>query len=81
VTKVLLEVSNLFSYADVARQLGIKRPYIYYLIKKHNLTPFVISSTNYLLREQVDVLRKELENNGRTMPKGYSQPLPRYQEK
>jgi hypothetical protein len=66
--KVLLEVSNLFSYADVAIKLGIKRPYIYYLINKHNLTPFVISGTKYLLREQVEVLKKELENNGRKVP-------------
>jgi hypothetical protein len=56
---------NFLSYAAVADELKIKRPNVYYIVNKYKLTPYIISGTFYLSRENVEMIKKDMKLNSR----------------
>ena len=63
--ELLRDMCNHFlSYAAVADELKIKRPNVYYYVNKYKLTPYVISGTFYLSRENVEMIKKDI-NHGK----------------
>jgi hypothetical protein len=81
--KIVLEVTdqllrdlckNFLSYAKTAEELKIKRPSVYYFVNKYKLTPYMISGTCYLSRENVEMIKKGMNHrkrssNGRKVPR------------
>ena len=57
-----LEVSNLVSFAEAAKLLGVSRPTVYNLVAEHRLYPIAIGSHRYLLRDEVERLRQARQN-------------------
>ncbi len=58
-SEVRLQVSNLLNYSESARILGVTRATIYAMIERGELHPIAIADRRYLLREEVERLKKE----------------------
>ena len=56
------DFSSLITFTRAASILGVSRPTIYNLIKKHNLHPVVIGRNRYLRIEELEVIKKEVKD-------------------
>lgn len=57
-TEIRLKVSNLISYSEAARTLHVTRVTIYAMVDRGDLHPLDIADRRYLLREEVERLKK-----------------------
>ena len=57
-SEIKLKVSNLLSYPEAAKMLGVSRVTIYAMVKRGELHPFRISNRQYLLKEEIERLKK-----------------------
>ena len=58
-TIIKFDTKDLISYAEAARMLKISRPSVYNYIKRYNLRPIEIGGNQYLLKKEVEQVRKE----------------------
>ena len=58
-SEIRLQVSNLLSYSQAARMLGVTRVTIYAMIERGQLHPLAIADRRYLLKEEVERLANE----------------------
>jgi len=54
-----LTVSNLMSYSEAARHLGVSRQTVYAMIERGELRPFAIAERRYLMTVEVEQLRRD----------------------
>ncbi|MBA7592513.1 hypothetical protein ES708_34700 [subsurface metagenome] len=60
--EITLEVSNLLTFTKAAEMLGVSRPTIYNLVNRQELHPVAIGRNRYLLRHEVERLKREINN-------------------
>ena len=58
-SEIRLQVSNLLNYSEAARILKVTRATIYAIIARGELHPLTIADRHYLLREEVERLKRE----------------------
>ncbi len=58
--EITLEVSNLLNFTKAAEMLGVSRPTVYNLINRHQLHPILIGHNRYLLRDEVERIKREI---------------------
>ena len=56
--EIHLMVSNLISYSEAAHLLHVSRQTIYAMIERGELHPFDIAERRYLLKEEVERVKK-----------------------
>jgi len=56
--EIRLQTNDLINYSEAARTLNITRATLYAWIQKGMLTPLAIADRRYLLRSEVDGLKK-----------------------
>lgn len=64
-SEIRLQVSNLLSFSEAARMLGVTRVTIYAMIARAELHPLAIADRRYLLREEVERLVNEKPHSGK----------------
>lgn len=63
-TEIRLRVENLMDYSDAAKFLGVTRQTVHTWIKQGKFTPIEIGDRRYLLRLQVEKIKKERQKGG-----------------
>lgn len=58
-TIVKFDTKDLISYAEAARILKVSRPSIYNYIKRYGLHPVEIGGNQYLLKKEIEQVKKE----------------------
>lgn len=78
-SEIRLQVSNLLSYSDAARIIGVTRVTIYAMIDRGQLHPVDIADRRYLLRDEVERIAREREEveNGNTNQESKDRENPR----
>jgi excisionase family DNA binding protein len=54
---VSIESTNLVTFTEAARMLGVSRPTVYNLVARGKLRPVTIGRNRYLLRQEVEAVR------------------------
>jgi len=60
--EITLKVENLVNFTEAASLLGVARTTVYNLVAKYKLHPVIIGRNRYLLREELEFLKKNLED-------------------
>jgi excisionase family DNA binding protein len=60
--EIRLQVSNLLNYSEAARILAVTRATVYAMIERGELHPWDIADRRYLLREEVERIKKAKES-------------------
>ena len=58
--EITLEVNNLLTFTRAAEMLSVSRPTVYNLVNKNQLHPVVIGRNRYLLRHEVERLKRDM---------------------
>ncbi len=61
--EITMQTTDLLTFSEAARILGVSRPTVYNLIRTKGLHPVVIGRNRYLLRAEVEVLRTTLRGS------------------
>lgn len=70
--ELTLKVENLVTFTQAAKILGVSRPTIYNLIAKYKLHPLTIGRNRYLMREELEFLKRSLEHERLSPTQGQS---------
>jgi len=57
-TEITLQVENLVTFSEAAKILGVVRATVYNLVAKHKLHPVVIGNNRYILRDELEILKR-----------------------
>lgn len=60
--ELTIKTNDLVTLTEAASILSVSRPTVYNMIEKHSLHPIVIGNNRYLLRAEVERLRKEVSS-------------------
>ncbi len=60
--EITIRTPDVLTFTEAAKILGISRPTIYNLIKKHTLHTVTFGKNRYLLTNEVEKLREEVKD-------------------
>jgi len=56
-TEIIIQVDNLVTFTDAAKELGVVRATVYNLVAKNKLHPVLIGNNRYILRNELELLK------------------------